>query len=289
MATLTLSTGNGVTFAEWRMRLALEMRDGIVCTATANGNSSTFFDVENLVDNYDAYVPSQVIFYETANPLLVGKVATIGSSNPENGSITFMQPLPADPVAGDTLLMINMQGRGWRKQLYDFFMQQVVIESYPNYLLDFTDTSLVEFDSDVPYIAIPPEFRAVYGIWTQDDTNVWREVPSVRTGNAGMWGEGYRIDATTRTIWVEGDCWRGNMDGAVYTIGGYAAHPKPVSETDLIVLDPEWFKTACMAKLATRRAGTREWDSWAVEWSRTASDLKGNILTPRKPNTLFLA
>ncbi len=294
MATLTLSDSASSTFGELRQRLALSLRDGLIATATREGQANIFFDTRNLVNTFDSYEGSELVYLTANDPLMVGHETVVVSSNPDDGSITCNSNFPSlpyynalDPKTSDTILLINVGNGGFRKQVYDFVIQEAVRQSWPAFLLDITADVDTAFDSDSPIISIPAQFRAVHSLYVQADTNVWREVGRARPGSSDAWGEGWTIDKSSKTIQIAGE-WRDVMDGELYRIGGYTSHPVPVLDSDPIALDPDYIMTKCKAMCAERRAGTREWDNWAVEWGRMAMDLRGRILSPRRAGTVFL-
>ncbi len=288
MATLTLGTGSGVTFGDFRQRLALKLRDCLMCVGTQDGSTTTFFDERHLVDAYSGYAGSEAIFYEVSNLLLLNYDTVVTDSDPEFRSISFRPALPADTLAGDKLYLINVGGRGFTKQIYDEVIQNAVDNAWPDYKLKISVDSSANFDGDSPLITIPEQLNAVSGLSTLADVNTWREVPASRVGGSDQWGWGYRVDPSTRTIAVSSEYWQSNMNETSYRIAGYGRHPIPELETDLITIDRTWLMLECLSQMAERRAGSREWENWAVEWGRQADQERARIMTPLKPNTVML-
>jgi hypothetical protein len=276
-----------VTFSDFRADIGDALQDHLRLSATEDGEASVFHDEINLTDSPDAYRGSHGIYVSATDPDLVGKLVRVESSSPTTNTITFSPELPAITRAGDVLDLFNMAGYGWRLQYYDTAIRGAIESAYPDYVIDTVADGATVFDEAVPTIAIPDLFVAVYGIeLTEPDTLTQRNVSRAR--KPGTWGVGWSVDRGLRQLRIDGT-WRDEMAGGAYRIRGYARHAVPTAPTDGITLDLAWLTHEVKARLAARKGATNnQWQNWAVEWGRLASEERGRIMTPREANTVWL-
>lgn len=283
--TLTPTGAPVASMADIRIEVAIELRDGLICTATANGSPNTFIDDQNLTDSPDQYRASHGIVISAANGFNVGQQVRVDSSSPLTTALTFAANLPAATTVGDVLHLVNLGGYGFRPQYYDQAIKAAVAAAFSDALLDVVVTGSTPFDADVPTIPIPSPLCAVYAVELSETGSEWRTLPQAR--RPGRWGEGWTIDRASREIRVDGG-WRDIADGLTYRLRGYGAHPVPQRASDPITLDRTWLVLDVKARLAARRGTDRQWQSWAVEWGRMAQQTRAAIATSLEPNTELL-
>jgi hypothetical protein len=273
------------TFAALRMDVAIELRDGLILTATGDGSTTTFVDALNLTDSPDQYRASHGVVISAVNSGNVGRLVRVDASSPSTSSLTFAAALPAITTTGDVLHLFNLGGYGFRPQYYDHAIQSAVRASYPDALLAVVVAGSAAFDADAPVIAIPSPLVAVSALELSEDNEEWRTVPKAR--QAGRWGNGWTLARATTELRIDGS-WRDTADGLSYRLRGYTAHAVPSAASDAILLDHLWLLLETKARLAARRGSDRTWQQWAVEWGRIAQEQRGRIATSLAAGTEFL-
>lgn len=278
----------GVTFADFRMTVAIDLRDGIIATAQSATDGTTFIDPNNFTDYSGAYESAFAVCASSVNIDNIGQTRIVASSSDVDGSVQFEVPFPAAFAVGDVLHLTNLGGLGFRPQVYDTAIQQCIRQAYPDALIPMVYDGAAVFDNDTPRINIPDDMVAIYAVSTLDDVNRYRGVPTSRPHSFDMWGNGYSVDVANRQVLIAGTYYRDQMDGKAFRLYGYTAHRAPTASNDIITLDEQYLIGAVKAKVAARRPNTREWDNWAVEWGRIAQQERMRIFTAREPNTIIL-
>jgi hypothetical protein len=192
--------------------------------------------------------------------------------------------LPADVTAGDVIHLMNLGGLGFRPQFYNRQIAAAVRLARPDALFKIQQEADDPFDADTGAIDIPDDFVAVYGV-RYTDGDFLREVRQAGRRH-GEYGQGWYLDKPARQIRIDGS-YADDMDASAVTIMGYTFHGVPNSDADLIALDPQWLLYQTASMMANTRLVDARWNNWAVEWGRTAQTMRGNIWTPRAPNTVF--
>lgn len=275
-----------VTFADFRVRVAIELRDGLILTATSDGSQTSFIDNLNLTDGPDQYRNSHGIVISATNGANVGRTVRVDSSSAASTSLTFVgSGLPAITKAGDVLHLFNLGGNGIRPQYYDQEIRTALDAAYPDYVEEIVADGSAPFAAAAPLIAVPEQFVAVYAVEFGEEDAEWRTLPRAR--KAGRWGEGWTLARPTREIRVDG-YWRDELDGLSYRVRGYKAHDALTAADTPVAIDQRWLLAECKGRLASRRGTDRSWQQWAVEWSRDAEQTRFRIMTPRQPNTEWL-
>lgn len=278
----------GITLGDFRALLANRLLDYLRLTATADGDTSTFFDVNHLTDGDDAYASSQGKFIAALAPDVDGAIVTIDGSSASDASVTFRPSIAGNTHTGDILDLFNLGGYGFRIQQYDLAIREAIAVSWRRVWIDHAVEVVAPFTQAVPLIPIPRPFIAVHTLEINEagDQTQWREVPMAR--RAGRWGEGWTVDKAQRQIRLDGDFWRWTADGYGYRLRGYARQEPPVTDNDLIVIDVGWLLDYCASRLAGRRVADSEWSNWAIEWGRQAEQRLEEIKTNRHANTVFV-
>lgn len=281
--------GLGTTFSDFRLAVAMELRDGMALRATADGAANVFIDSLNLTDGTDEYRGSHGVVVSATNGFNVGQRVRVDSSSPLTTSLTFVSALPAPTKAFDVLHLFNLGGYGWRPQFYDEAIQSAVRAASPDYLIETVVASSAAFDADTPLITVTSPLVAVFSVEVLEDADTadaaWRTIPKSRM--PGRWGHGWSLDRGSGTLRIDG-CWADIADGLAYRVRGYAPHAVPAAADDLLTLDYGWLMLQTKATLAARRGTDRTWSQWAVEWGRRADEQRGRIATSLQPDTEYL-
>lgn len=282
---ITQFTGQqGTTLADFRADLADLMRDHLRITATDDGSPTTWKDADNLTDSENAFMNSHLKVITAGNAANTGLIRRVRTSSGISNTIT-LEALPADVLAGDVGDLYNLGGHGFRPQFYDRSIAAAVKKSFPAALLNITTVGATPFDAALGTITIPADFVAVYGL-QYDDGEFLRDVRPV-TRTRGEFGSGWSVDTVARAFRVHGP-WLDDMDGTAYTIFGYARHQAPNDDADIITLDETWLTYRAASMMANTRLTDARWNNWAIEWGRLEQGERGNIWTPRAPNTVWL-
>jgi hypothetical protein len=157
--------------------------------------------------------------------------------------------------------------------------------AFPAALIPISAAGVGTFSASLGTIAIPSQFVALYGV-QYNDGQFLRDVRPV-TRTRGEFGNGWAIDKGSRTVRINGR-WLDDMDGTPYTLFGYARHEAPNDDSDLITLDETWLTYRVASMMANSRLIDSRWNNWAIEYGRLEQAERGNIWTPREPNTVWL-
>lgn len=274
----------GVTRSELRRMVGDMLRDHLRLMASVSGSVSTLRDDVNLLDSQDAYVSSIGIAVGGTAANLGQQFRVVGSDS-QTHTITFDPTLPAAVAAGDVVDLFNLGGYGFRPQFYDSEIDAAVRLAYPDFLLDVIWQSPTVFSKASPVVTLPDQFVAIHTVEWLDVTNEWRQLPKSR--RAGKWGQGWSVDRPQRQLRVDGD-YRWPMNGRTLRVRGYGRHAPPTSDGDLVQVDTSWMVHQVASLLAARRNADPQWNNWAVEWGRIASDMRQRMALSKVAGTVFL-
>jgi len=185
------------TFLQLITRLAHEMSDCVALTATANGTTTTFTDNVNINASRESYDGWE--WFGASSPNL-DATATVTAT--ATNTITFT-PALTSTVSGNTALLVNKRGRGFRIQEYKRAINAAIqdfngiarIPTIEAVALAYTD------DDGFGTIAVPADCAECYRVEYQNTEGRWREIKRAMTPGT----DGWTAEPSTGTIRVEGE------------------------------------------------------------------------------------
>jgi hypothetical protein len=271
----TISSLSTTTLMQARRDIQDLLGDLVVLSLTADGDTSTAFDSQNLFDSDNAWRGSHIYVVSAASSPNVGRVAVVDSSSHEQGVLSFSPPLPQATTTSDVLDLHNLQGVGWTRTEIVRRINAALVDTFPKTLVPRIESISAAFDRDTGEVVIPEGFTHIHTLQYEYPDDEWNSIP--RTN--------WHAERANQTIYVDGHS-RWNANNRSLRIRGFGRHPTISAEYDLIYLNPRWLTLHVASQLAMQRAHTREQRSWAIEWKREADEKRLLMQTALPPNTV---
>ncbi len=231
----------GVTRLTLRQRIARELGDIIICTATAVGTSVQFKDTIRLVAPDYAYAGREAYFI-SGTVLNLGQTRYVSSSTQATGLVTLSVALPAATAVSDGMELHNFRGQGWMvAEIHDAIDQALTDAGTSLFSADEDDIATV-FNSTNPSIVIPAAYIAISSVLYQpSETEFWQEIePADGPGESGWWlrpGQGEII---------LGGQWRTAANGLSVRVVGYKQFVSLTTDASATTCNTEWvIQQAC--------------------------------------------
>lgn len=265
------------TRMEMRNNVADAVKDRLHLVATT-GSTTTFIDPVELTDFDNTLAGSHLLIVSGAN---AGRVVRVVSNSLSSYSLTFTPDLPDAIVEGDEADLFNISNKGFRPQQYNNAIKTIVGgRDYKN-VRETSITLDTEFDADDPDYTLPDNFIAVYDVHVDLGYNIIRPIrwSSWRMGN------GWFVDTASRVLSIWGS--EGTLaHGGTLTIYGYEVQPVPEEDDDLIMVDEEYVRWACIAHLCMNKSPQH--DRWAAEATTNMRNRESFATPILHRNTQFL-
>jgi hypothetical protein len=250
------------TRAVLRLWTAQLVGDVTKLTATSNGTTTTFVDIENCAQQDDSLIGRWLYFTSGANS---GTQRRVTDSVKSSGTLTFRAV--TSTLSGDTAELYNFRNTGLNPaEIHDAINR--AIESVSR---DF----ITEVAATYTFDASSPVFNLDQSTWVavskqaewQDSGGAWNKIPSLNL----------RIDKANRTAELRNNSvWQAN--GRSVRLRGYTAAGQLSADSSTTTIDAEWIVTQAAAWLLGanwhRRTDARETTSQAERLQARADLLR---------------
>lgn len=227
------------TLAQLRRDTAELLGDLLVLLATTSGSTTTFTDVHNLARTQGSMTNWIGVVTAAADSANLGREVRLIGPDQALRTVTLDPPLPAATALGDVLEVYFHRGTGWRPSDYRRAINRAIRSVQGNHLADIQG-SAAPFDRGVGTIAIPAEWRGVYGVEVEGSDGVWRDL------EPRLWD--LRISATGPVITI--------LEEARYRLGtrnvrllGATEPPELVLDSDATTVDSDYLVNMAAAEL----------------------------------------
>lgn len=239
-------------------------------TATGNGTTLTFIDLQNLVRQDDAIIGQWLYFTSGSN---AGTEKRISDNDESDGSVTWVGALTST-VAGDTAELWNDRGTGVKPSVVHAHIDRAIKAVERNYLTEVT--AEYTFDGASPVTAIG---QATWvgivkgGVW-EDAAGATHRIP----------GADVRIDRANRTVELLGDSlWM--CDGRTVRLTGYTAAGALSTDASTTEVDAEYIVNQVCAWILQgswhKRRDAKDAKAQASEFAALAASLRpAAVLVP---------
>ena len=183
------------TFLQLITRLAHELNDCVTLQATTNGTTITFTDNVNINASRESYDGWEIFFTSAPNSDVV---ATVQSTS--GNTVTFT-PAVTSTQTGNTAILVNKRGRGFRIQDYKRAINGAIQDFNGAALIPTVETISPVFDADDGTITVPATLAEAYRIEYQNSDGRWREIK--RAFPAGA--DGWTAEPSNALIRIEGE------------------------------------------------------------------------------------
>jgi hypothetical protein len=261
------------TLLELREMVALNTKDGWELTATApSGDARTFKDALNLYEDIDYFRGCEVCLTSGTNR---GEVRRVTGSDRDTQTITLTAPdLPAIPQPGDTAILVNRRGHGFRIQELDRALNTAIRQAHPQNKVPMGEVLTDLYSADLVSVVIPDAYTHLILPATswQDTDGLWHPIrPAPAPCLNGVWVE----ISPTPTLSLGGDV-RWWADGRPLRIAGYGRAAPLADMDDATTTDPEWLaaEASAMLLLGMRREENLAWGQY---WKNLADALRPKL------------
>lgn len=246
-----------------RRRVLHELGDLRVLTATATGTTTTYIDTVNLWGEPGHYA-GRLAYLASGTAANLGQTRLVNGSSQAAMSLTFAAPLPAAPVLGDEVELVNTFGMGWTFEDVHHAINASIAEAHDAALVPLTDDSADAFDqAGVREVPIPATWTHIERVQYLDPTT--EHVVNIRRANVHG-ANGWAVDHANRTVLISGEqAYR--ADTAIIRLHGYGQPAALMADTDETSLDNEWLMLKVCSRLLLN-----------VVRSRSAADTQGQGL-----------
>lgn len=232
------------TLQQIRRAIGIETGDMVVLTATADGDTTTFIDNQNLWMPDNACRGRILYFTDgTASNVAQKRVAT--GSTQSSTRVTWSVALPAATAEDDVAEMWNTRGTGFDP------VQEVntTINNAIRKALDYTwdvdmETVSGAFDADTGYFTIPSGTKAIYAVEYQNSEGFWHEIPYARDINRPGWH--YERGGTV--VWILGP-WLTEADNRTIRLRRYTNRTVLSADSDETEISMEYLVAEVKATL----------------------------------------
>lgn len=233
----------GRTRKELRRMIGTRLGDLKVLRATSDSASpSIFVDGINLIHSSDFYA-GRIAYFCGGQANLLGQQVSVASSSAQNRTLTFNDALPASPLTGDELHLVNWSGAGFIPDDYHQTMNDSILAiTDSHYYLPMAIDVELSYDSASNSIQIPSQMRIVENVQWLSVCGDWVDVKKSRQGAY----DGWSIDRPTGRIMLPRSSRTTALD---MRITGYGDQPLLTVDSDLCQIPVEWFIEECAARL----------------------------------------
>ena len=266
------------TFLQLITRLAHEMNDCVALEATTNGSTTTFVDNVNVNASRESYDGWEIFFTSSPN---LGEIATVTGTS--SNTITFT-PAVTSTQSGNTALLVNKRGRGFRIQDYKRAINGAIQDFNGTALIPTVATISPVFDSSSGEIAVPADLAEAYRIEYQNTQSRWLEIKwASRAGS-----DGWTAEPSNAVIRIEGN--PGDAaNGYTVRIHGYKRQALLSTLTDTCAFDSGGI-VARAAYLLTRSALDRDpkYAQQVLLYKNEADEAMSRLRVLRAPGTVMV-
>lgn len=215
------------TFLQLVTRLANDLDDLVELAATTNGTTTTFVDTVNINANTRSYEGWE--FWGTSAPN-AGVVATVDGISV---STIVLTPAMTSTQSGNTAILVNKLGRGFRIQDYKRAINAAITDFNGVGRIETIETIVAAFDASDGTIAVPATMAECYRVEYQDADGIWCEIRKATP----LGGYGWTAEPANAVIRIEGNAgW--NADGYAVRLHGYKFQDALSAQTDVCYFDP---------------------------------------------------
>ena len=264
------------TFLQLITRLAHALNDCVALTATSNGTTTTFVDNVNVNASRESYDGWE--WFGTSSPNS-DVVATVTGTSTNTITIT---PAVTSTASGNTALLVNRRGRGFRIQEYKRAINGVIQDFNGTALIPTIETIASVLDMDDGYITVPATLAEAYRIEYQNSEGRWREIKRALTAGA----DGWTAEPSGAVIRIEGEPgW--DADGYTVRIHGYKRQSLLSALSDTCAFDSGSI-VARAAFLLTRSSLDRDpkYAQMALLYRVEAEEALSRLRILRQPGTV---
>ena len=287
------AVSGGTTRGDLRRRIASELGDLFILTATKAGSETTLFDEINARRPLDHFKNRDALFTEGTGSNL-GLVRRVTSSDSTTQVINFQPALPAVTATGDVVELYNERGVGWTVDEYHRVINAAIRLGYEDHLTpisaDVAPVANTVTDSfwgtmTASYTITPPStMTKIHSVLTTDSWGRQFKLPrAVRPG-----AEGYWVDRNSGTVILAGSWWAYGTTPATIRLEGYAEPDILSDDEDRTTIDEEWIVTWCMARLllaGAHRNADPDRERRGYFLSQESNNLRRRVRTLYAPNT----
>jgi hypothetical protein len=257
----------GVTRTTLRRSIGRLVGDLTLCTATANGTTTTFIDTVNLVQGNDSLRGRQAYVSGATNSANIGLIRRVSGNVKATGTLTLAPALPAATVAGDVVELYNERDTGLLvEEIHDAINRG--IRAVQGNTVHSAVSVIGAFDRDDPLLSIPLDWTYFVKAQWGDSTGDWRDVP-----HADL-----RVDQANREVEIRHRS-RSLAHGSSVRLFGYAPPGTLSNDQDATLVDTEWLTYYAAAQVliasAHRSNDTQALLSKATWFAGEADKIRG--------------
>lgn len=228
--------GVGSTRTSVRRRIGRLFGDLLLCTATADGDTTTFVDTLNLY-RADNELKGRHLYFSGGTAGNLGRSARV-TGNTQSSSTLAFTAVPSATATGDVAELWNTRNLGLTVQeVHDQI--NFCISDVSDLFVTAASESLGTFAYDTPVLSLPEAWRFFSGLDYQDTLGIWHPIEK------GDW----RLDKAARTVEIRNrPRWRANAMSV--RARGYTVPALLDSDADTTGLNAEWLAYQAAANLA---------------------------------------
>lgn len=264
------------TYLQLITRLGHEMNDLVALTASSNGTTTTFVDNVNINASRESYDGWE--WWGTSSPNS-DIIATVSATATNTITIT---PAVTSTASGNTALLTNKRGRGFRIQEYKRAINGAIQDFNGTALIPTIETITPVYSDATGTITVPATTAEVYRIEYQNSEGRWREIK--RAVSAGA--DGWTAEPSNALIRIEGDP-SYEADSYAVRLHGYKRQALLSAITDTCSFDSGGL-VARAAYLLTRSSLDRDpkYAQMALIYRQEAEEAMSRLRVLRQPGTV---
>ena len=227
-----------LTRAELRARVARELGDYVLLTATDLGTTTTIIDTLNVGTFAENFNGRFLYFTSGTN---VGLTRRVTATTDGSGTLTFTPAASGAVAESVTCEVYNKRGVGFTPDQYHSAINDAINDAYPLGVIRVRSTIGTAFDADTQTVTVPAAMTHVSDVEWQDSDTFWHSIPMASRRNEFGW----IADPTAGEIRILGRI-GSDIDGNTVRLTGYGRQGTLADDSDTCALNAEYI--VCRAK-----------------------------------------